>query len=506
MLTDTRRSVARIVALRALKATQRSPLSTASVVRVFIASFSRVTTLAVAKPPLVSGDTTVMLRSKLLDLDARTWRLLTVAGSSYLGRLGGALALLLTIPVAKAGLSPSLFGVWMMLSGLLAFFSFADLGVGNSVLNRVTAAHAKHDVVELRRVVSAGYKCTAMLGAAVLTAWSCWVALSSTPTSLAGDVSAEYRLEVLAALHAFFVLLALNIPASLVQRVQLGMQAGHWVGLLQVGVAISTVAGVLTVRELGGGLLHYVLASLGIQVTANLISTFLWVRHLNRLHPRHAMSEEAPADWHTIKLLLRSGSLFLVLQLAVAFGFQSDSIVVVHQLGQAAYGDFAVVQRIYQTVSSIALAGLAGLWPAIGSALASGEVAWVRQTLVRSYTLVLVVSASVCLFIFLSMPWLLELWLGAHPSPPKALLVALGLWTIMEAMGNVSGAFLNAAQLIRPQVYVALVMGLGAFAGKWILVEPLGAVGVVLATLLAYSLTSLPMQVQLIRGYLRSLR
>ena len=80
------------------------------------------------------------LRARITSgLTPRTRRLITTAAASYLARFGSALTLLITIPLARHNLPAELFGVWMMLSTLVGFFSFADLGVGNGVLNRMTA-------------------------------------------------------------------------------------------------------------------------------------------------------------------------------------------------------------------------------------------------------------------------------------------------------------------------------------------------------------------------------
>lgn len=391
-----------------------------------------------------------------------------------------------------------------MLSGLLTFFAFADLGVGNSVLNRINVAHARDDGVEIRRVTVAGYMCTAAMGFVVVCLWLSWVNVSEVPTSVVGDVPPDQRPQVLAALHVFVLLLAINIPASLVQKSQLGMQSGHWVGLTQFAAAVGMLVSVPAVRVLGGGLMSFVLASLGVQVAANLANGLLWGRHLARARARKSeMRRGASLDWRVVVSLLRTGSHFLVLQVAMAFGFQSDAIVIVHLLGQEAYGDFAVVQRVFLAASSLLLAGLAGLWPAIGEALTSGAAAWVRRTLLRSYALVLIASSSTSLALALLMPHILSRWVGIHSPPPLGLLVVLVLWTTVEALGNVSGAFLNAAKLLRVQVIIATLMSCLSFTAKWFLVGILGAWGAVLATLLAYSITSVPMQVLIIRRYIK---
>jgi O-antigen/teichoic acid export membrane protein len=440
----------------------------------------------------------------LFGLQGRSLRVLTTAATSYLGRLGSVLAVVVTIPIARAALPSDLFGVWMMLSGLVAFFAFADLGVGNGVLNRVTAAHAAGDHAEQRRVMRAGYACTGAMGILVLATWFGWAGIAIVPTAMVGPVVLDHRGEVLSALHAFFVLLAINIPASLVHKMQLGLQCGHWVGLTQTAAAVGTLVGVPAVLAFGGGLPELVLASLGMQVAANLASTWLWHRRLARKsesisliqHRRHP-------ELHMAVSLMRTGSLFLVLQLAAAFAFQSDSIVIVHQLGQSAYGDFAVVQRVFLAASSLILAGLSGLWPALGEALASGDAAWVRRAMLRSYMLVFVAMGATSILLAFSMPHLVLIWVGMQTPPPGALLSVLAAWTILEAMGNVSGAFLNAAGLLRVQVIFAALMGTAAFLGKWYLVGVLGAWGAVLATLIAYSVVSLPMQICLLRRYLR---
>src|SRR5207247_10417659 len=114
---------------------------------------------------------------------------------------------------------------------------------------------------------------------------------------------------------------------------------------------------------------------------ATLASTAWWLR-------RHRVLGGALArglvDVPTLRGLLRIGGQFFALQLAVAFAFQSDAIVITQKLGQAAYGDFAVVQKLFLFISMLLNSALLGLWPAFGDAIARGDMTWARRTLVRS--------------------------------------------------------------------------------------------------------------------------
>ena len=414
-----------------------------------------------------------------------------------------ALTVFVTIPMARAVLAPDLFGVWMMLSGLLAFFAFADLGVGNGVLNRIAVAHALGDIAEQRRTMSAGYTCTTGVALLLLLTWTGWATLASDPTSLVGQIVPEHRREITRALWVFVVLLSINIPASLIQKLQLGMQRGQWIGVTQFGAAVGTLIGVPLALHLEAGLPALVLASLGMQVLANLTSTVLWYRQGAQRAPL-TLRVRRLAEWRVIASLLRTGSMFLVLQLAAAFAFQSDAIVIVHRVGQIAYGDFAVVQRVFLAASSLLVAGLTGLWPAIGEALASGDRAWVRHALHRGLLIVLAAMSSACLLLALLMPEILRRWIGMTLPPPTSLVAVLAIWTVVEAMGNVSGAVMNAAGLLRPQVAAAAVMAVVAFTGKWLLVPVIGAEGATLSTLCAYLAISLPIQIVILRHFFRA--
>ena len=322
------------------------------------------TTTSEAVPASKSGST---------HLDARSLRIIIVAGASYLGRASAAIAVLITIPMARQHLAPELFGVWMMLGSMLAFFAFADLGVGNGVLNRIVTAHAAHDDAQQRRIMLAGYVCTCGAGAIVLVTWALWVALSDVPTAVVGALRDAHRDEVLAALHLFVMLVAVNIPVGMVQKVQLGLQQGQWIGMAQLVASLATLVAVPTVLAFGGGLPALVAASLGTQVLSNLGCTWIWKHRMTASRGTAPVASAVMRiEWSMVVSLLRTGSLFLLLQVAAAIAFQSDAIVITQRLGQEAYGDFAIVQRLYLAVSSILLAGLVGLWPAIGDALSGG--------------------------------------------------------------------------------------------------------------------------------------
>ncbi len=424
-------------------------------------------------------------------MDQRTGRILATAAASYLGRFGSAIVLLVTIPVARQHLVPELFGVWMMLSSLLSFFVFADLGVGNGVLNRVTLARANAREDDFAHAVAGGYLCTGLVSIALVAAWFAWRLMSHDPTAAVGKLTPTSQAQALDALQAFVLLLALNVPATLIQKIQLGCQQGHLVGLSQLGASIATLIFVPTALMMDGPLWLLVAASFGMQVLANVINSVWWLaRH-------HVPAAIALHGVHraTLVALLSSGAMFFVLQLAAAFAFQSDSIVLTHVLGPAAYGDFSVVQRVFLFVSALLSTGFTGLWPAFGDAMARGDLAWARRALLRALAVAAGVSALITCALVLSLGYVTSRWLHMPVAPPLSLALALATWTTIDAVTSVAGVFMNAANLLRAQLIFAVLMASLAFAGKWWLAPILGPTGSVLATIGAYCLVSIPAQI-----------
>lgn len=434
-----------------------------------------------------------IIRSTLAD--KRMLGVAITAGATYLGRFAQTITLFVILPIAKNQLSPELFGVWMLLTGLLSFSAFADFGVGNGVLNGTTKAIANGDKGELRKVIVSGYIVTAAAAVLILIFWLIWQILDGKPSRFVGEISDQNFREVTSALTMFVIILAVNIPASLVLRIQLGAQQGYFNGLNQLVASVFTIVAVIICFRSGGGLPGLIFATIGVQCVTNIVNSFAW----NILNAVFSSNRNFKlVDAKKIRSLVKTGFFFFFLQLSVAFAFQSDSIVISQILGAEAYGSFAIVQRLFIIVSLIISTAMVGFWPAFGDAIAGGNLAWVktalRNGLILSFSLALVGTV----FISLALPFITKLWLGHEVPASKVLLLFLSIWVVIESMANVVGALLNSASILRAQLFLAVSMATLAFGGKWLLVPILGPAGSVLATIVAYCLVSVPGQIYIL--------
>jgi O-antigen/teichoic acid export membrane protein len=169
--------------------------------------------------------------------------------------------------------------------------------------------------------------------------------------------------------------------------------------------------------------------------------------------------------------LLRIGSLFFVLQIAVAVAYESDALVLTQILGPSAVTTYSVTMRVFLVVPALAGFVLAPLWPAYGEAISRGDTPWVRQTLRRVVKGGLVLSiAGAGLLALVARPFI-DLWAGFRP--PYLLIVAAAIWVVAMTLGSVLAAFLNGARVIRAQIVLALGLmvtnlGLSIAFTRWI--------------------------------------
>lgn len=428
--------------------------------------------------------------------EQRTRGALLLAGANVVARLGTVMVTLLTVPQAYQYLGPTLFGIWMTLSSFVGFLAFADLGIGNGVINAVASARARGDSKGLSAMVSSAYLW--LIGFAIV--------LGMSAAILAGQISVAqvYRLtdpeHIRAAATAslvFAVLFLVNLPGALIQKIQWGMQEGYIASCWQIAGAALTIASVPIAIGLAADLWILVTCLFGAQVLCNCANTVWYLIRRRDLRPRLAL-----ATRDGIQNLLRTGLLFLVLQLAVAFAYQSDYLVILRVLGPEAVAEYSVAQRLFQIISVGVGTVLGAFWPAYSDAVARGDSAWVKATFVKSLLLGAGASIILALAAYLLFNDISAFWVGVEYSTASLLVAALAIWAVMDVLGNVTGTMLNASNVIRFQMIVAIPMALAAFVLKWYLVAAIGIAGAVVATITAYALISVPAQYLYLRRHL----
>ena len=80
-------------------------------------------------------------------------------------RMIGLLVSLVTLPLTFKYLGPERYGLWMVLISVISAMGFADLGIGNGLMNAISEAYGKDDRNLAREYVTSAF--VMMLGIAL---------------------------------------------------------------------------------------------------------------------------------------------------------------------------------------------------------------------------------------------------------------------------------------------------------------------------------------------------
>jgi hypothetical protein len=146
------------------------------------------------------------------------------------------LTLLISIPLTLNYLGAERYGLWITISSLIAVLGFADLGMGNGLLNAVAEANGRNDQKAAESYVSSAFYILTgialFLGVIWLmvyphVSWS-WLFNVITPKAMA---------EAGPATSIFIWCMLINLPIGLIQKIYDGYQEGYINGLWRAGGA-----------------------------------------------------------------------------------------------------------------------------------------------------------------------------------------------------------------------------------------------------------------------------
>jgi O-antigen/teichoic acid export membrane protein len=375
------------------------------------------------------------------------------------------------------------YGLWATMASFIVILGFADLGIGNGLLNAISQCHGRDDRDGARRYVASAFlmliAVSLLLGIAFVIVyrfiWWAGIFNVSDPRAVAeaGPATAVF----------FFCFLA-SIPLTIIQRVQQGYQEGFIDSLwLAAGKVLAFIA-VLLVITFKAGLPWLVFAVAGVPVLSTCINGIaLFTVRKPYLRPRLR-----DVNWLEAKRILDLGFLFLVVQLASAIAYSADSLVIARLIGPYAVTQYSVVYQIFSLGPVFLGMFLAPLWPAYGEAIVRGDSQWIRLTLRRSIGIGLALNVPYALLLIIWGNPIIHLWVGNEITAPSVLLVAFGIWTAMNSFNGAIAVFLNGVNAMRFQAVCAFLMACVNLVLSIILTKSIGLSGVIWGSIIAQTI------------------
>ncbi len=429
--------------------------------------------------------------------DPRSKRVVTSALAGGSARVVTMLCSFASIPLCLGYLGSEAFGVWATITSLVAVLAFADFGIGNGIINRIASSHGAGNTAAVRRTIASALCVLSVIAALVVVIFGLNYATVSWHHLL--GISNELPPETVAlAVLVFTVLFAVNLPTTILQRIQYALQMGHLNGLSQAVAGILSLALMYLVAGTDLGLPGMIAAFLLAPIVATWLSAIWMFWRVPELRPR--TTDVQPKEMNVI---LRSGIQFLTTGVAFSLCFTTDNLIIAHALGPEAVTSYAVHQKYLSVVTFLGGLILIPLWPAYAEAFAASDIRWVRRVLKRSVVTFGVIGVTAPLLLIAVAEPVMHLWLEGKIVPDYFLYAALCLWVSIEMIGKAFSMFLNGVGVIKEQMWVALAFIPVCVGMKLWFVFIWGAPGVPFATALAYVLVHVPLFFFLVRRWCR---
>lgn len=426
-------------------------------------------------------------RSRPAGRSAERYRRIALsAGASAIAQGIGVLTALISVPLTLNYLGAERYGLWLVISSVIAVLGFADLGIGNGLINLISEAHGEEDHEKASEYVSHALFMLSVVGITIggifafLYPFIPWERVFNISSAAAIAESGP-------AMAVFMACFVLNIPLGSVQKIQMGYQEGFVNSLWQSGGSLLGLICVLLAIYLKAGLPWLVLAMSGAPLMMTVLNgVILFGFRRPWLRPRlKSLSAK------TCRRILKFGLFFFVLQLAGAVGFQSDNLVIAYLLGAHQLPQYAVPMKLFTLIPMALNLMLNPLWPAYGEAMARKDFVWIRRAFTHSVLLTWGMALVPSIMLVLFGQEVIQLWVGPEIRPSGLLLLGFGTWAVIYSLSISTAMLLNGVNIIRFQVIFAVLMGCSNLAISIVLVRLFGVVGAVLGTVIALSLFSL---------------
>jgi O-antigen/teichoic acid export membrane protein len=390
----------------------------------------------------------------------------------------------ISVPLAVGYLGRDRYGIWITISSLLAFLSFADFGLGGSLQNSLSEAYGREDRVQAKRYVANAFWLLALIALVLwvpLAAGHNWIAtqLFSGPNA---SVLAESSTAILIAITIFF----LNFPLNLYTQVLTAYQQRTIVNVCAIITSIGNLLAIVIVITLKGGLAWLVLAYSGCGLLVSAV-TSLWLYF-------HAKSWLKPSfdavDSSMMRSLFATGWKFLVISIFWIVNLQTDNLIISHFLGPGEVTPYSIAYRLLSYAVIFQSFAVVALWPAYTEAKARGDSAWIRRAFKANLIFSLISSLPLTILFVVFGQKIIHVWAGPAAVPQFPLLVWMAIWNMMLATLSAGTFLLYALGRLTGMTIYGSITAVVNIALSIVFVQRWGVNGVVFASIFSVALFS----------------
>ncbi len=329
---------------------------------------------------------------------------------SYLNWTLSLLMPLALVPLFVRLLGHEQYGEWIIIATLGSYLSVGNLGIRQTVTNRIAEAIATNNRPQIGLIISTAFFTQTAIALALM------IALSVLAALFWHQMLSRYGNADLTALLVFISLCVLSLPFRIYASVLRGFERVDQQQTIEIAAIVTrTVAiaiALLSRLRLVGVATIYGGVSVLAGATAWVCAYRSWPEA--RLRLSHFSS-------HTLLRIAKPSAGFLAMEISTILNQGMDNLVIGYSLGGAAVTSYAISLRFVMTAAGLFAAALAAITPTITKTYAAQNTTDVRNSLFLCTRLAFSYATMAAILLWLLGPALLRVWAGPGVFP--------GSWT-----------------------------------------------------------------------------
>ena len=393
-----------------------------------------------------------------------------------------AIATLLTVPVVIGKLGAVQYGIFVLLTSVVGYFSMLDINVSAGSMKYLAEYHARSEHRRASEVVTCGvliYVIIGLVGAVSLFGSAAWVLsrFFDVPEELRANTVHALQVGAVAFLFGQLQAYLNSVPQALL-RYDI---SGRYESIFGVLVSLGTMAVVLA----GGGLVEIMAARLALSV----MNCGLLVAAIRRLMPQLAW--RLPPRAMVGAVLSFSGYAYLNRVAGVTYQ-NTDTLIIGALSDMRAVALFSVPFLLANRVFGMVYRLGHVLFP-LASALASqGKQEQLRATYLLATRYLVYLNACLCVMLCMLSREILHYWAGHEFGPPAALVLTLVAAAVfMDSLTNLPSLVNDGLGKPRNTGVFALARAALGVGLLLVLVDRYGFIGAAWGQLLTSSVMSI---------------
>jgi O-antigen/teichoic acid export membrane protein len=352
------------------------------------------------------------------------------------------------VPITLGYVGEEEYGVWMIMSSLIHWVSYFDIGLGNGLRNKLAESNAINKRHLGRVYVSSVYLFVFLIALGLFTVFytsSFFISWQGVFNTVAIEESILAR-SVLVVMCLFCVEFVLKILLSVLQALQLYAYAD----ILGITAQIAGLLGIYIVSNTTEpSILYLCMVYAGKMPLVMALGTLvLYFKRLKDFRPSFKLIR-----FRIVKPVFNLGVNFFLNQILFLLFTQSSVFLIAQFFSPADVTIYNLAFRYMSIVSMFYMMVLTPFLSAFTEAYVKKDFDWIKRIMKMLNLLWIVFSAAilVCIVIY---PYFFEIWVGPEIEIPLDLIIALGFFASLNIFYSKYSLFLNGIGVIRIQSMV----------------------------------------------------